>query len=236
ISSISHISSSNCSSSNNSPILTIAGSSRMGRPGGGGGGGGAGTSNVASGSTGAGSSSGGSAASGSSSGSSKADKQRDKDRDGGDGGGVFALCGCHKAPKSHCISATGVLLLVLLYTALGSIVFVTLEGELEDVTALETAVAASKPYPRTELANAEIRSRTVDRLWSITEDLNILYKENWTRLAAQEVQLFQDTLLRAVRQSKVYQPGGVQMNAPTHKWTYASAFLYSLTLITTIGE
>lgn len=34
-------------------------------------------------------------------------------------------------------------------------------------------------------------SRTVDRLWSITEDLNILYKENWTRLAAQEVQLFQ---------------------------------------------
>ncbi|EDX17255.1 GD16192 [Drosophila simulans] len=33
--------------------------------------------------------------------------------------------------------------------------------------------------------------KTVDRLWSITEDLNILYKENWTRLAAQEVQLFQ---------------------------------------------
>lgn len=33
--------------------------------------------------------------------------------------------------------------------------------------------------------------RTVDRLWSITEDLNILYKENWTRLAAQEVQQFQ---------------------------------------------
>uniref|UniRef100_A0A1A9VCN1 Uncharacterized protein n=1 Tax=Glossina austeni TaxID=7395 RepID=A0A1A9VCN1_GLOAU len=76
--------------------------------------------------------------------------------------------------------------------------------------------------------------RTVDRLWSITEDLNILYKENWTRLAAQEVQLFQDTLLRSVRQSKVYQPG-TQMNPPTHKWTYASAFLYSLTLITTIA-
>lgn len=34
-------------------------------------------------------------------------------------------------------------------------------------------------------------SSTVDRLWSITEDLNILYKENWTRLAAQEVQHFQ---------------------------------------------
>lgn len=33
--------------------------------------------------------------------------------------------------------------------------------------------------------------RTVDRLWSITEDLNILYKDNWTRLAAQEVKEFQ---------------------------------------------
>ncbi|KAH8306602.1 hypothetical protein KR018_009561 [Drosophila ironensis] len=164
-------------------------------------------------------------------GASKSEKQTG--REPGEGS---SLCGCRKAPKSHCISATGVLLLVLLYTAMGSIVFVTLEGELEDGSALETAVAASKPYPRTELANAEIRSRTVDRLWSITEDLNILYKENWTRLAAQEVQLFQDTLLRAVRQSKVYPAGGIQMNAPTHKWTYASAFLYSLTLITTIGE
>lgn len=33
--------------------------------------------------------------------------------------------------------------------------------------------------------------RTVDQLWAITEDLNILYKENWTRLAAQEVKQFQ---------------------------------------------
>nr|ABC86281.1 RE09672p [Drosophila melanogaster] len=170
---------------------------------------------------------------GSSSGGGGSKSEKQAAREAGGGGG--SLCGCQKAPKSHCISATGVLLLVLLYTAMGSIVFVTLEGELEDGGALETAVAASKPYPRTELANAEIRSRTVDRLWSITEDLNILYKENWTRLAAQEVQLFQDTLLRAVRQSKVYPPGGIQLNAPTHKWTYASAFLYSLTLITTIG-
>ncbi|ALC49219.1 CG42340 [Drosophila busckii] len=175
-------------------------------------------------------------ATGSSSSSRRREKRNDKDEEGGGGGG--GLCGCQKekqGPKSYCITATGVLLLVLLYVAMGSIIFVTLEGEIEDGGNLETAVAASKPYPRTELANAEIRSRTVDRLWSITEDLNILYKENWTRLAAQEVQLFQDTLLRAVRQSKVYQPGGVQMNAPAHKWTYSSAFLYSMTLITTIG-
>lgn len=33
--------------------------------------------------------------------------------------------------------------------------------------------------------------RTVNQLWSITEDLNVLYKDNWTRLAAQEVKQFQ---------------------------------------------
>lgn len=49
---------------------------------------------------------------------------------------------------------------MLAYTALGSILFVTLEGELDDdMGTMETAVAASKPYPRTDLANADIRSR-----------------------------------------------------------------------------
>ncbi|XP_050091930.1 TWiK family of potassium channels protein 7 isoform X2 [Anopheles aquasalis] len=75
----------------------------------------------------------------------------------------------------------------------------------------------------------------MDRLWSITEDLNILYKENWTRLAAQEVLHFQDTILRAVRASRTQQVTNVQQNTRPYKWTYASAFLYSLTLITTIG-
>lgn len=113
INNISHIGSiSNCSSINSSPILgTGSGnnsSSRMGRQvgaamgasssnaGGGGGasGSGAGAGNVAGG--------GGSGNSSSASSTSKGDKQRDGDDDGG-----FGLCGCHKAPKSHCISATG---------------------------------------------------------------------------------------------------------------------------------
>ena len=43
---------------------------------------------------------------------------------------------------------------------MGSIIFVTLEGEVEDVSAIETAVAESKHYPRPDLENAkDIRSR-----------------------------------------------------------------------------
>ncbi|KXJ76972.1 potassium channel subfamily K member 10-like [Aedes albopictus] len=145
------------------------------------------------------------------------------------------LCGCRRAPRSQCFSAIGVLILVLAYTAVGSVLFVTLEGDADESDMIESSVAASKPYPRHDVVSSELRLKTVDRLWSITEDLNILYKENWTRLAAQEVQHFQDTILRAVRASKAQQVTNVQSNAKPYKWTYASAFLYSLTLITTIG-
>lgn len=54
----------------------------------------------------------------------------------------------------------GVILLVLLYTAMGSIIFVSLEGDHSEYTNIgETAVAASKPYPRNDLENSDIRSR-----------------------------------------------------------------------------
>lgn len=44
----------------------------------------------------------------------------------------------------------------------------------------------------------------------------------------------QETLLNAVKQSQLQQPSTTPLTQP-NKWTYASAFLYSLTLITTIG-
>lgn len=55
--------------------------------------------------------------------------------------------------------ALGVLILVLAYTAMGSILFMTFEGEEDENKPLETAVAASKTHPSTDLINADIRSR-----------------------------------------------------------------------------
>jgi len=40
-----------------------------------------------------------------------------------------------------------------------------------------------------------ISFRTVERLWKITEELNILYKENWTALADREMGNFQAELM-----------------------------------------
>lgn len=46
------------------------------------------------------------------------------------------------------------------YTVMGSILFVSIEGELDESDAIQTAVAASKPYPRNnDIINAELRSR-----------------------------------------------------------------------------
>ena len=95
------------------------------------------------------------------------------------------------------------------------------------------------------VTNEEIRSQTVEKLWSITEDLNILYKENWTRLAAQEVLKFQESLVKSfksygggvtIKTGNVPGTTAVYYTHHQHHWSFASSFLYSLTLITTIGK
>lgn len=52
---------------------------------------------------------------------------------------------------------TGVLILVIGYTIAGTIIFVSLEGDAEEMDGAETA--ASKPYPRNDMYYAELRTR-----------------------------------------------------------------------------
>ncbi|XP_066262117.1 potassium channel subfamily K member 17-like [Euwallacea similis] len=150
---------------------------------------------------------------------------------------IFCCCYSCPSPKSTSILATlGVCFLVLGYTIIGAFIFMALEGDLYQ----DTAVAASKLNPRSDnTAIGTLRAETVSRLWSITEDLNILYKENWTKLAAEEVLVFQNALFQSLRNGE--SGYNVQMGTTSifyqngHKWSFSSSFLYSLTLITTIG-
>jgi hypothetical protein len=106
----------------------------------------------------------------------------------------------------------------------------------------------------------ELMTRQVlDKLWDITENLNILYKENWTRLAAGEIYRFHETMylwmkkdcnnrrksqeMTAVQQQHATTAAtprgpaaGQQHRQNTVKWNYPTAFLYALSVITTLGK
>nr|CAH7766904.1 unnamed protein product [Callosobruchus chinensis] len=156
------------------------------------------------------------------------------------GASTSVFCCCYTCPgnRSTSILATlGVCFLVLGYTILGAFTFMALEGGLYQ----DTAVAASKTNPKSDnTVIGELRTETVDRLWSITENLNILYRENWTRLAAEEVLVFQEALLKILRNAETSyvtsSTGTMTYYQNFHKWSFSSSFLYSLTLITTIGK
>lgn len=112
--------------------------------------------------------------------------------------------------------------------------------------------------------NADNREKTVENIWDITVNLNILYRENWTRLAAQEINRFQKQLVERITRevssssSDFFIESGIggtgpelpadvvsrhlvdsstyQTNQHPLEWTLAKAFLFSLTIITTIGK
>ncbi|XP_029679588.1 potassium channel subfamily K member 18-like isoform X1 [Formica exsecta] len=162
-------------------------------------------------------------------------------------------CSCSTATSTKTpglLASLGVCVLVLGYTLLGAFAFMALEGGFKSDS--PTEVASSKPdggsyvLPNLENDSAamELRARTVEKLWSITEDLNVLYKENWTRLAAREVLEFQENLARGLRRTSYEQVPPLSPRSREHhvdrrlhgrRWTFSGSLLYSLTLITTIG-
>jgi hypothetical protein len=94
------------------------------------------------------------------------------------------------------------------------------------------------------------RQQTVERLWDITEKLNILYKDNWTALADREMVKFQtelfshhkkaEAIVARTREEDEYAANKVESAASnggvTDEWSFPSSFLYSLSLITTVGK
>ncbi|XP_072934343.1 TWiK family of potassium channels protein 18-like [Epargyreus clarus] len=174
---------------------------------------------------------------------------------------VTTCCFCIKTKKSKkksliggCITNLGIFVILLIYTLLGAFIFLAIEGSAAKVhqkTLATTSYQANenqKSIPLSKVnssiaqASAELRSQTVESIWEITVSLNILYKENWTRLAAQEIARFQEKLVARVAADVTEQYNGARVleSAPAlvtddYEWNFAKAFLYSLTVLTTIG-
>ncbi|XP_064459863.1 TWiK family of potassium channels protein 7-like [Ornithodoros turicata] len=122
---------------------------------------------------------------------------------------------CCRKFTAFLFSHVGLCALVVGYSLLGAFTFRALEAPYEVEKASQVI---------------EMRERTVAKLWEITDRLNVLYKENWTAAVSHEILDFQSRLIAAVKDGYDGKEIGTGQ-----QWSFSGAFLYSLTVITTIG-
>ncbi|XP_013793484.2 TWiK family of potassium channels protein 7-like [Limulus polyphemus] len=122
---------------------------------------------------------------------------------------------CYQQFTAFMFFHVGLCALVVGYSIMGAFAFRALEAPHEEKQASHVT---------------EMLEDTVRRLWVITNNLNVLYKDNWTRLVSAEIDQFQTDLISAVK--KGYD--GYEVGA-SRQWSFSGAFLYSLTVITTIA-
>ena len=151
------------------------------------------------------------------------------------------------------------------YVSLGAYVFLLIESSgthsSDPLTEeIKTSVKSSGSNPSTvatpqqeqeqEQLQELMTHQLLERLWDITESLNILYKENWTQLASYEITKVHDAMMHSVHHCRDNiddvqdhhdddTPTAARTLPPIHpsiKWNYPMAFLYSLSVITTLGK
>ena len=90
----------------------------------------------------------------------------------------------------------------------------------------------------------KLRSNTVLKLWNITDQFNVLYKENWTSLVAKEMEIFQSEIIHSIKtdpdsfisDDKIIKlQNDKEINTSSSKWSLQKSFLYSFSIITTMG-
>lgn len=153
----------------------------------------------------------------------------------------------HKLARG-CMSNLMICAILVGYTFIGAVIFLIVEGDsgFYSISSGGRPVVHSVSGQTRRLANTslahlgeESRAKTVENIWDITVSLNILYRENWTRLAAQEINKFQEQLVQKLTEemaSKSYPHDTRVMDGQKVDWNLAKAFLYSLTVLTTIGN
>lgn len=185
---------------------------------------------------------------------------------------------CYKS----CIRNAFVCALLVSYTFAGALIFLSIEGDVDAADADDEGggggggggsggsggpvrLAGLMPAQHQNLTAAwtaaaaaidQSRTRTVETIWEITVNLNILYRENWTRLASQELNRFQEDLIRRLTQQMEIESAAVSYHTGSSgvidhggggsgddssvdgpfEWNMATSFLYCLSILTTIGK
>ncbi|XP_067015797.1 two pore potassium channel protein sup-9 [Anabrus simplex] len=114
-------------------------------------------------------------------------------------------------------SNVGIIGLVVGYTITGAFIFMAIEGS--EAKRMMTGVV-------------KLRNETAMKLWRLTCcDLHTFNKSLWMANVSQEMAIYQEKIVRAIRDGF----DGTDENKAGYHWSFPGAFLYSLTVITTIG-
>lgn len=114
-------------------------------------------------------------------------------------------------------SNIGIICLVVGYTIAGAFMFIFIEGAPGNAIAVIDRVGAN-------------RSGTADRIWDMV-CCNAYCEDEWKREVQVHLRSFQSHVIEAVRNFSYEGP-----NKQMTRWSFSGSFLYSLSVITTIGE
>ncbi|KAJ9585482.1 hypothetical protein L9F63_002721 [Diploptera punctata] len=78
-----------------------------------------------------------------------------------------------------------------------------------------------------------ISSRRASAFFLQPERLNVLYEKNWTHLVHEQLRKFETNVVAA---TKVEGYDGKELLDSDRQWSFSGALLYSVTVITTIGQ
>lgn len=112
-------------------------------------------------------------------------------------------------------SNVGICVLVVGYLLMGAFTFEALEAPAERTVRFHMGLA---------------RNQTVLQMWRITERLNTLHPEDWAAGVEGLLAQYQASVI------KEFHLGYDGSDIPNFKWTFSGSLLYSITVITTIGE
>ncbi|XP_043239990.1 uncharacterized protein LOC122390781 [Amphibalanus amphitrite] len=127
---------------------------------------------------------------------------------------------------THLFSHVGLCGLVVGYSVVGAFLFESLEGQPAEPTERPT-------LPRDKRREIDdFRARCLEELWAINMNqsiLPVLRKPNWTELTLPKLQQLEESIIGVVTSQR--STGRVEVV----EWSFSSALLYSVTVITTIG-